>query len=351
MDVYLDVVDADSATESSVRATGTLVEVLEALDDEATIDRLVQTASREACLSRISDAPSRAWRALARANLVRPTLANLEAYRGEIGEIDANFGKVLVAAGVIETDTADAAETADLDKVAAAIAVLNAAVGIPDPRDRVRLANSLELDELLSVTEIAAESSELFGLLIEHGLVSDDATTFTHLRSGGWPAIEPAIIASIHITDFLTPNLVEGSIAHILQSSRTSGKVGEAIVAELAHFVPENDSDSLRAAARFAIRTNRVLPVDQIQRIAAVCRDQQLTVQLLAKAEPSASEVLAVLNELGGSYSNLSSWENDETELPDDDGHRAVIAIINKAGLCGKPSKKRGHPIVTVKRT
>lgn len=284
--LYLDVVEADGATEASVRTTETLIDVLEALEDDAFIDRFVKTASQEACLIRMSDAPSHAWGALARANLVRPTLVNLEAYRTEIGEIDANFGQLLIAAGTIDTDRAENPGTDDLNKVAAAIAVLNAAAAIPDPRDRVRLTRSLELDQLLSVTEIAVESNELIGLLIEHGLVSDDATTFTHLRSGGWAAIEPAIIASTHISEFLTPNLVEGSIAQILQSSRTSGKVGETIVADLASFVPENNSESLLAAARFAIRTDRVLPVDQIQRIAAVCRDQQLTVQLLAKAEP-----------------------------------------------------------------
>ena len=58
---------------------------------------------------------------------------------------------------------------------------------------------------------------------------------------------------------------------------------------------------------------------------------------------------MAVLNELGGKYSYLTSWEQEEFEVPYDEAHRAVFKILTEANLCNLGTKAR-KTILVVKR-
>jgi len=367
IDAYLDAVEADDDTDYSVRTPRTLVEALDDRDDE-TIARLTATASPDSTLRRLTDAPKSTWPELAAAKLFRASLANLEAYRTEIGDIDESLGQLLVSAGVIYTDDGetedthangvdeDEAEKAEgegykdvaLDKAAVAVAVLNARAGIASPEDRVQLVRSLGLDEL-PAAQINPEEGNLFALLIEHKLVPDDAATFAHLRGGGWAAVGPAIVASTDIEAFLTPALVDGMVANLFATSETSSKIGQRVLGALAEFLPTEDAEALAAAAKFAVQSDTVLPLEQIRRIATTRKEANLTVQLLHGAAPAPTDIVAVLNELGGKYSYLTSWEQEEFEVPYDEAHRVVFKILTDANLCNLGTKAR-KTILVVKR-
>jgi hypothetical protein len=89
----------------------------------------------------------------------------------------------------------------------------------------------------------------------------------------------------------------------------------------------------LTAAAKFAVQSDAVLPVDQIRRVATASKNAKLTLQLLQIAALAASDIAAVLNELGGRYSYLTTWERGEFEVPYDETHRAVFKIAADANL------------------
>lgn len=361
---YLDAVEADDDTDYSVRTPRALVAALKAAewDDEA-LERLTATASPDSSLRQVADAPESTWPALAAANLFRASLANLDAYQTEVGEIDESLGELLLSTGVIHTDDGDTEEPRDEedteadeeveseapDKAAAAVAVLNARRGIPSPEGRVQLVRSLGLDEQLPAAQITPEEGSLFALLLEHDLVPDDSATFAHLRGAGWAAVGPAIVASNGVEEFLTPDLVDGMVADLFETPETRSKVGQLVVDALAEFLPTDDGEALAAAAKFAIQSDTALPVDQIRRIAMTCKDPDLTVRLLQIAAPAAAEIVAVLNELGGKYGYLTTWEHGEFEVPYDDAHRAVFKIVANAGLC-QASKKKRKDFLVVKR-
>lgn len=349
---YLETVEADDETNYSTLTTATLVDALAAAeDDNETLARLTATASPDSSLLRLTDAPQPAWPKLASAKLFHASLVNLDAYRANIGDIDENLGGLLLDAGVIYTDTGDADAPRDADTLAtAAVAVLNARRGIPRPEDRIRLVNSLGLEHLLLATQITPEESNLFALLLKDDLVPDDIETFTHLRGGGWTALGPAIVVSNDIKNFLTPNLVDGMIADLFDDLDTSRKIGPTALAALADFLPTDDDKALAAAARFAIKSGTVLPVDQIRRIAATCKDADRTVRLLKIAAPTAEDIVAVLSELGDKYSYLTTWEHTEFEVPDDDAHKTVFRIIASAGLCHARQKPRHQHVLLVKQ-
>ncbi|MFG1774773.1 hypothetical protein ACGFIX_34800 [Nocardia salmonicida] len=350
---YLDAVEADDETDYSTVTPQTLVEALEAAEaDNETVERLTATASPDSSLRQLSDAPESTWPMLAAAKLFRPSLANLEEYRNVVGDIDESLGKLLLAAGEIRTDDGESPETESSDeekKATVALAVLNAHDGIPRPEDRIQLVQSLGLGEPLPAAQIAPEANTLFALLLADGLVPDDADTFAHLRQGGWPAIKPAIIASHNVNEFLAPVLVDGMVAELLCDAETTNRIGPRILGKLADFLPTEDRAALAAAARFAIQSNTVMPVDQIHRVAKASEDATLTVELLQITAPSPSDIVAVLNELGSPYSYLITWENNEFEVPYDEAHRAVFKILADANRC-QTKKKALKDILIVKR-
>lgn len=370
---YLDAVEADTATDYSTRTPETLVDALRALAyetdepitdpaywqarDDENVERLTVTASPDSSLWCLTDAPESTWKALATAKLFRASLTNLDAYRAKAGgDIDESLGQLLLDADAIHTDDSENTdppgegdEAQAARKTAAAIAILNARAGIPRPEDRVRLVDSLELDTQLPADQIVPEGSNLFALLLQHELVPDDTTTFAHLRTAGWTATRPAILVSKRVENFLTPGLLDGMITDFFEAPDVSGRLGQQVVGALARFLPADDAKALAAAARFAVRSGIGLPVDQIRRIAATVKDVNLTAGLLQIAEPDAASVVAVLNELGGDYSNLTTWERGEFEVPFDDAHRAVFKIVSGAGLC-RTQKKLRKEILIVKR-
>ena len=369
LNAYLDAVEADNDTDYSVRSPWALVDALEAAVawDSETIERLAATASSESSLWRLADAPASTWPALAAAKLFRGSLINLEAYRAEVGDIDESLGQLLISAGVIYADDGDAVvadpggtdestkedsgedETEMPDKAAVAIAVLNARGGISSAEDRVQLVRSLGLEAELPSAQINPEESHLFSLLIANELVPDDAATFDQLRVGGWAAVEPAIVVSNNVAKFLTPDHVDGMVAHLFATPTTRSKLGKRVVGALEEFLPTDDHDGLTAAAIFAVETDMALPLEEIRRVATTCKDADLTVQLLQEAAPAASDIVAVLNELGGKYSYLTSWEQGEFEVPYDEAHKAVFKILDDARVC-KTSKKPRKPFLLVKR-
>jgi hypothetical protein len=353
---YLDAVEADGATEYSVASPKTLVHALKAAEhNEGALERLTESASPDSALRLLTDAPTYAWTALAAAKLFRASMANLDAYWAEVGNIDEHLGGLLVSAGVIHVvddgvDGVDGeAESAESDHAAVAVTLLNASQAIPSPQDRVQLARSLELPEPLQATQISPEESNLFALLIEHGLVPDEASTFTHLRAGGQAAVMPAIVASGRVEEFLTPDLVSGMVTALFATPDVSAKVGQQVLDGLAEFVPTDEGEPLAAAAKFAVQSGTALPVEQIHRVARSCRDAPLTVRLLALASPTGSDIAAVLADLGGKYSYVSTWEEDEFEVPDDEPHNTVFKILAEANWC-RPSKKRGKPFLVIRR-
>jgi hypothetical protein len=374
LDSYLDAVKADDDTDYSVRTHEVLVDALKAAEgNDETLKRLTTTASPDSSLPRLTDAPESTWQALAAAKLFRASLTNLEAYRAKVGDIDESLGALLLSAGLIYTDEVatedledaeadgkDEAEAPDRDD--AAVAVLNARHSIPSPEDRVQLVQSLGLEGPLTAAQITPEESNLFALLLEHDLVPDNEATFTHLREAGWAAVRPAIVASNHIVEFLTHGLVDGMLTDLFKTPETSGKVGQRVLDALAEFLPTDDVEALDAAAKFAVQSHKALPVEQVRRVAMVSNDAAPTVQLLQIAAPDASDIVAVLNELGGKYSYLTTWTTyvfdapvvpDEFEVPYDEAHKAVFTILEGANLCQtrkKLHKKPRKPSLVVKR-
>lgn len=364
---YLTAVEADEGTPHTVRSAETLTAVLSDITgdsagreaeewDESQIRQLVAGAARDSALPQLSGVPAALWPVLAEMRLFSPSLANVEAYRSEFGEIDEHLAALLLHAGAIDTDThTDAADAStgaggeEVDKQAAAVALLGART-IRSPADRVNLVRSLVLDEPLPVSDLRPEPSDLLALLIQHELVTDDAAAFSHFHEAGWAAIGPAIIASTNINTFVAPKLVDGMVADLFANSQTRDKLGRQMVEAFDEYVPDDDGRALTAAAQYAASQAITLSPGTVRRVAntgSANRDLVLRLLKAASPAPTAQDIVDVFASLGHPYNGVA-LTGAKFEVPHDELHRALLQKLTDANLCSY-SKKRSKPRFVVK--
>lgn len=347
---YLAAVTDDDLTDHTVEDAATLAALLPVLDEHwepEHVAQLIAATSPDATLDTLRDIPVSTWPALADACRFAATLANVEAYRGQVGAIDEHLATLLLAARDIDAGNG-APEGVDIS--AAALALLNATPAIADPAARIRLVRSIGVTSV-DVSGINAEEGPLLALALEAGLVADDAASFARFAPAGWAALGPAITASEHFEEFITPELVDGVVAPLLGDAARADRVGDQIVSNLAAYVPTDDAAALRAAGSYALSHRVNLPADQIQRIAGVGAESRgTTMRLLAQTDLPADQVVAVLAALGSPYDNLSTRAEAQFEVPEDDTVRAVLDKLEQAGMC-TVTKKVLKPALVVKLT
>lgn len=364
---YLAAIDDDERTTAALTTPRTLAKVLADMVEKRTDEQeskdqqwssfddladLLARTSPTARLSNVRDAPVDTWKALADAKLFRSSLANIEAYRGEVGSIDDHLARLLEAAATVHVD--EDGDTTDLDgaeydRQATALAILN--TNALPAQVRVALVTSLGATTPLPATDIDAESSDLFARLLEADLISDDAETFAHLRAGGWAALGPAIAVSNGVETFLSGAILDGMIDNALDDDTTSAKVAAAVLANVNDYVPEDDWVALQAIAVYADQRRSALDPDVVARIARVAegregRDPNRMLRLLDRASPSASadHIVETFTHLGQPYNRIRN-SRDSFELDINDVHDRLLKVLQ-----GEKRIKRGYPRIPKRR-
>lgn len=361
---YLAAIDGDEQTTAALTTPRTLAKVLVDMVEQATDEQesqeqeragvddladLLAHTSPTAQLSNVRDAPAVTWKALADAKLFRSSLANIEAYRGKVGSIDDHLARLLESAATIHVD--EDGDTTDpdgdeYDRQTAALAILNTSA-LP-PQVRVALVTSLNPATPLPAADVDAEVNDLFARLLDAGLVSDDAETLTHLRTGGWAALGPAITVSDGVEAFLNPAILEGMVADALDDGNTSPKVAGKVLANVNEYVPEDDWVALQAVAIYADRNGVPLDPAVVARMARVGdgHNATLMLRLLDRASPSASadHIVETFSQLGPPYNRITNSQ-DSFELDFNDVHDRLLKVLQ-----GDNRITRGFPRIPKRR-
>lgn len=369
---YQEAVDADEATEHTIESQQTLIKVLNDIADIAAkwgdegspeydadgLARLLRDASADALLNSVHDVPSSTWSAVAAAGILHTSLANVEAYRAEIGSIDTSLARVLETSGTVHvSEPGDYLDRSgqEYDREAAAVAILNA-TNFSSPEIRVDLVKSFYSGTHFPVTGISAEKSNLFALLLQSSLVADDEASFMHFRSGGWDAIRPAIKASKKIDELITPELVDGMVARLLKDPACAAKVGRLVVEDIDTYLPD-DSDvaGLNAAAEYADARRIPLTPDTVARIAragTALEAPERMLRLLCAATPAATsdQIVEVFSHLGGPYDQIRQT-GAKFQLPRDPLHEQLLPMLKADGLISWSTTRKGPRkyVVTVR--
>lgn len=337
---YLTVVEGDPATTHTVHTASvlahTLNDVIDAVWEADQVSTLVDLTAPTSRLDDINTVPAATWPVLASADRFRASLRNFEAYRAAIGTIDEHLAHLLAQAGEIHASEAADITSADgdeLDKVAAACALLNAPV-IARTTDRVAYAASIGAPTPLPIDKIEAAPGDLLALLLRNGLVADDADTFLHFHDAGWSAIGLAIKESAQFAEFVTPELVDGMIADVLRDAEASAKVGKLVVTNASAYAPNEDREALSEIGRYAQAHKIALSPDTILRIAVAAdgaERKRLVPELLCNAVPAATQqnIVDVFQALGEPYSHVTR-PGANFALPYDEEHRFLLEQLGE---------------------
>jgi hypothetical protein len=348
LSIYLTLVETDAHTCYSVLSEAALSDFLKVAEacEADDVRKLISMAAPESQLGRLDGIPTSRWPVLAAHDLFSLTVVNVLTYRDAIGSIDESLAGLLVRAGSI-----DSAGAHQDDQMRTAVEVLNGASFIPDTRQRVELVVSLNLEEYVPPAEIVPTAGDLLALLLTHNVIEDSYEAFERFRSAGWQTIENAIAKSKRFVEFMTPDLVGDFIEDLLRSDAVPQEVRDVVIDNLAQYLPSDDAAALTAAGSYAVARGRRVPLDQVRRISAATRDAMLTLDLLVAVSPmpAASDLIAVLTELGEPYSNLTSRARAEFDVSATEDHRPLFDRLKEANHISEFKKRRGKDSYAVK--
>ncbi|MCW2813681.1 MAG: hypothetical protein JWN84_1136 [Nocardioides sp.] len=329
---YVDAVTSDPDTAHTVEGEQCLIDILTQVADSWTdgwISLLLDHAERSAMIDELSTVPESTWPTLARHVMFAASLANVDAYRTKIGEIDEPLAALLTGAQTIATTDSDDEPT----RMAIAIAILISRATLSSAELRVKLVVSLDLDDYVDPTLLQCESGPLLAELLKHRVVDDTADAFEAFARAGWPTIESAIAESTGFTEFANRAILSSFIPEVLASPVIANEVKMRVMANVDTFVAEGDTQGLMDVGKFALHHRIALPVEVVERIAQETADVSLTVRLTAAASLNANSIVRVFTHLPVPYSYFATKSQQTFQVDDDEPHRVILDVLDAAHI------------------
>ena len=350
-DGYLEAVEADDATPYAVLTSDALCDLIleqhEAWSDEQ-LQRLLALSAPESALPDLAEVPKETWPAIAAARVVVLNAPNACAYASLHG-IDKALAHLLADSGpgpLRDLETIDQKGRARL-----AEQILNAHGYFASVAGAVDIVKRLGLEQALDAKVLETSHVGMLPCLLTASLVPDAPETFAHFLTAGWPAVAEAFAVSTQAISFLTPDLVSGVLAELLNDSRVPDPVKRMVVENLSSFIPESDAPALRAASKYAHTKQILLPINDLRRLASTAQQSEpeaLLWQLSQNAELSAQQILDVLPRLGGEYAAFAGGPGRTFEVPAGASMKSILGRLRTGGLVELPGREsRGRKKVT----
>lgn len=333
IDQYLSAIRDDEHTKFAVTTHQALSEVIteqHAVWTDEQLRALLDMSPPDAALPDLTMVPVESWPMVLDANRVVPTIANVWTYVDANG-IDTSMARFLAPQGIPIQLTSD--ENTDIETTTKlAIQVLNSSA-IPTAA-RVRLATGVGLLDRIQPTELTPTKDDLLARALEAKLLPDSLGTFEHFIAAGWEPVSEAFAVSANVDDFLTPTLVAGVVAQLINDPQVPDSIRDKVVSNLADYVGDDDDEpALRAAGEYARNNNIKLEIEQVQRIARTTRNPDLVVgQLTRNRNATAEQILETLVLLGPPYTGLGNGAGHEFDLPPGSSNKTIFERLEKDG-------------------
>lgn len=278
------------------------------------LPRVLAGAAPQCQVARLTNVSEDAWPALATYLRFPATFENVKAYIDHTGNLDKALAHRLDAAKVINTPSG----TEEADKEQLAGTLLSASGLLPDPKLRVDLVVSLDLESYLPATSVRPEPRHLIGLLMRDGIIEDDAGSFALTLETDWDTREFAISQSKQFSSYMTIDEVPGGdVAPLMESTRVPDNVKSELLSRVDEFVPNNDPKALKVIAKYAASKNIRPPIELVTRMASAQVDSQLVLSALEPiiSEVSESQLVEILQCMGGIYETISEPNGKRPKL------------------------------------
>ena len=270
--------------------------------------RVLDMTAPEVQVVQISDVPQSVWSALATRKRFPTTFSNVASYINAIEGIDADLALVLEAAGTIT----GANELPDEDKRGMCEQLLDSSDVLPEPEVRVRLVEGLGLQERLPLSLVPEEGGRLLGLLVEAGVVLDDAALFALASKLDWKTREFLINKSGNFVEYMTPTEVPVSdVAALMAGPSVPAAVKDVVLTRADDFVPTDHRAALTALATHALtgKTPTKLPIALVSRMSTAGVEASQIAQLLVPIleELPEAPLSNILTTMGGDYAKAAT--------------------------------------------
>lgn len=328
IDAYLGAIEGSSA---AVDTGEQFIAVLEELLEQGT-PRLADVVERAAPACQVVDLGAiseGAWPALAMHQRFPATFNNVSRYVAALG-VDAHLAPLLAAAGTLTE-----AESADEDeKTTLAITILAAREQLPAATLRADLVASLKLGSHLEIGEIAAETGDLFALLLKHDIISDTAESYAYLAATDWPTRRAFIRESEKFSRYMTPELVQPDLAALLADNEIEDAIKRVIVEQSEAYAEVAGQRELNELARLAVKHGHTIPSVVVQKMAQGGASAQYVVPLLEPhlGDLAREDLFAILQALGGDYSRLTTVGRTALHVANTPADRALLERLKRHG-------------------
>lgn len=323
---YLDAVEGSSAT---VDTREQFIAVLEDLLEQGAphLADVVERAAPGCQVIDLGAISEGAWPALALHQRFPATFNNVSRYVAALG-VDVHLAPLLAAAGTIT----DVASTDEDEKTTLATTILAAREQLPAATLRADLVASLELGSYLDVGEIAAETGDLFALLLEHDIISDTAESYEHLATTDWPTRRALIRESANFATYMTPELVQPDLAAVLADDEIDDAIKRLIVERSAAYAELAGQRGLNELARLAVQYGHTIPSTVVQKMAQGGAPARHIVILL---EPhlgalARGDLFAILQAMGAEYSKLTTVGRTALHISNTQADRALLECLKQ---------------------
>lgn len=328
IDAYLGAIEGSSA---AVDTGEQFIAVLEDLLEQGA-PRLADVVERAAPGCQVADLGAiseRAWPTLALHQRFPATLNNVSRYVAALG-IDAQLAPLLAEAGTITK----VASIEDDEKTTLAITILAAREQLPAATLRADLVASLKLGSHLEIEEIAAETGDLFALLLKHDIISDTAESYAYLAATDWPTRRAFIRESEKFSRYMTPELVQPDLAALLADNEIEDAIKRATVEQSEAYAEVAGQRGLNELARLAVKHGHTIPSVVVQKMAQGGASAQYVVPLLEPhlGDLACADLFAILQALGGDYSRLTTVGRTALHVANTPADRALLESLKQHG-------------------
>lgn len=336
---YLGLVASDEHTSASCVSPDVLAQVVNTHHEEWSAPQMqafLVASAEDAAVPSITAVEQSAWDTVLNAARAIPNFTNLEAYATTIGVNDL-FAAFLTEDNESVVDVLDL-EEASKEQLEPLIPLLLNADHVLGAQQRVLLAKQL-LDSPgrpdFDLAEITASPDEVLAELLKQGMVDDREETFEHFSSAGWASIGPALRVSTQAATFITPALIEGHAAGLLQGQNYPEATKRAVLDRLTEFAPNENEEFLEVAASVAHTLRIRLSLEALQLTAPVVRKPEDIVWQLREhngaIEPA--EALQILGNMPGDFVGFAGTAGQKFEVPDTPSLRQVLEQLKDAGV------------------
>ena len=326
---YLDATDGLCATvDSNDRFIAVIEDVLGR--GEPHLSDVVGRAGTGCRVEDLVAAPEAAWSVLAEYLRFPATFGNVHHYVTALDSVDAALANVLSNVGEIsESQGADEESKATL-----AVEILAARDQLPSASLRANLVASLELGSYIDVEEIAAETGDLFALLLQHHIISDTAESYEHLAATDWPTRRAFIRESEKFASYMTPELVQPDLAALLTDNEIEDAIKRVIVEQSAAYAEVAGQRGLNELARLAVRYRHTIPSAVVQKMAQGGASAQYVVPLLEPhlGDLARANLFAILQAMSGDYSKLTTVGRTALRISNTPADRALLERLKQHG-------------------